>query len=71
MLTVHGLLGFVVLQGGDLLLAQGLLMLQLGCRLVELHWLLLLGGKAWLHDVMHHLGLACGVVETIVICHFI
>ena len=53
-LTVHCLLGLVVLQGGDLLLAQ-----RLGCRLGEVHWrLLLLRGEAWLHDVRHKLGLA-------------
>ena len=61
MLTVHYLLGLVVLQGDDLLLAQWLL--ELGCRRVELHWLLL-GGEAWLH----HLGLALEV-KTILICH--
>ena len=55
LLTVHGLLGLVVLQGRDLLLAQRLL--ELGGRRVEMHWLLLLGGQAWLHNVMHHLGL--------------
>ena len=52
-LTVHGLLGLVVLQGADLLLAQ-----RLGCRLGEVHRRLLLGGEAWLHDVRHKLGLA-------------
>ena len=61
LLTVHGLLGLVVLQGRDLLLAKRLL--ELGGRRVEMHWLLLLllGGEAWLHDVMHHLGLALEV----------